>query len=78
MSKFDDWYYQNDEDWLSSNPEATWEDENSENELRVDEWEGDWDWGELILVAICLDCGNPLTGYSTVFKFRFCEVCEVV
>tara|TARA_Y100000361_G_C11157328_1_gene344977 strand:- start:1078 stop:1308 length:231 start_codon:yes stop_codon:yes gene_type:complete len=76
MAKFSDWYYQNDQDWLSEHPEPMHDDE-SELEVRILEWNGDNDWGELLLVAICLECGNALTGYSKVFGFRFCEVCEV-
>lgn len=79
MRKIDDWYYQNDDDWLGSDPENVQSQafETEEDEIRIQEWEGSWDWGELILVAICLDCGNALTGYSRTFGFRFCEICEV-
>ena len=74
MAKMDDWYYQYDDDWLSIHPDPMLDDE-SEDELRILEWNGDSDWGELILIPICLECGSALTGYSAVFKFRFCEVC---
>lgn len=76
MRKIDDWYYRNDDDWLSLHPDPMHDDE-SEVESRILEWNGSTDWGELILIAICLDCGNALTGYSKVFNYRFCEVCEV-
>ena len=75
MSKISDWYYQNNGDWLSEHPEPMQDDE-SENESRILEWDGSTDWGELVLIPICLECGNGLTGYSPVFNFRFCEVCE--
>lgn len=76
MAKWDDWYYQNDGDWLSEHPDPMYDCE-SEEESRILEWDGDWDWGELILTAICLDCGNALTGYLyTPYQwFRVCEVC---
>jgi hypothetical protein len=74
MAKPEDWYYRNDGDWLSEHPEPMQDDE-SELECEIIEWQGCTDWGELILTAICLDCGNALTGYSPVFNFRFCEVC---
>lgn len=74
MAKMADWYYQNDDDWLSQHPDPM-HDHDSEDEARVLEWNGSTDWGELKLIPICLDCGNAMMGYSPVFKFRFCEVC---
>ena len=68
MRKLDDWYYRNDNDWLSVNPEGGFDDE-SEYEVRVIEWNGCWDWGQLTTIHVCLICGNAL--------FReICEVCE--
>ena len=67
MRKLDDWYYQNDEDWLSSCPEGPLDDE-SEDEVRILEWDGDWDWGQLFTIRVCLTCGNALYG-------NICEVC---
>ena len=76
MTKLGDWYYQNDNDWLSEHPDPMFDDE-SEEECRILEWDGDTDWGELVLIAICLDCGNALTGflYTPYQWFRICEVC---
>lgn len=76
MRKMDDWYYQNDDDWLSLHPEPMQDDE-SEYEVEINEWNGDWDWGELILIGICLDCGNALSGflYTPYQWIRICEVC---
>lgn len=81
MPKISDWYYQNDGDWLSTDPSRLkGNPDEIEDEMRFLEWEsGDEWWSEHLTKAICLGCGNALiqTRVLPLLPIRFyCGVCD--